>query len=184
MIKPKIVVFAGPNGSGKTTITDNVICCGEYINADEIKKERNISDIEAAQIATAKRESMLKTMSDFTFETVLSTDRNLLLLERAKSMGYFIRGYYILTRSPEINVMRVKARVAIGGHDVPENKIRERYFRAIQLLPKFIEVCDVCSVYDNSLDAPFKIYKKYHGNNIQSNELWSEEDIRILVFGK
>ena len=59
VIKPKIVVFAGPNGSGKTTITDNVICCGEYINADEIKKERNISDIEAAQIATAKRESML-----------------------------------------------------------------------------------------------------------------------------
>ena len=57
MRKPEILVFAGPNGSGKSTITQNVEIIGEYINADDIKKELNCSDLEAAQKATTLREN-------------------------------------------------------------------------------------------------------------------------------
>lgn len=62
----------------------------------------------------------LEKMEEFCFETVLSTDRNLKLLQQAKGKGCFIRCYYILTADPLINVYRVKSRVAAGGHDVPE----------------------------------------------------------------
>lgn len=179
--RPKIVVFAGPNGSGKSTITGNSTICGEYINADNIQKAKKISVMDAALEAEALREKALLNRKDFTFETVLSTERNLNLLQRAKEAGYFVRGYYVLTCSVDINIMRVKARVAIGGHDVPEDKIRERYKRALKILPKFINICDVCSVYDNSLDIPFKIYKKYHGNHIQPNNIWTYTDIINLL---
>ena len=73
---PEIVVFAGPNGSGKSTITMLARIAGTYINADDIKKIDSCSDLEAAVKAEAKREYMLETKQDFTFETVLSTDLN------------------------------------------------------------------------------------------------------------
>lgn len=56
---------------------------------------------------------------DFIFETVLSTDRNLNLLKKAKKQGYFIRCIYVLTKDPEINIIRVRSRTDDGGHDVP-----------------------------------------------------------------
>lgn len=57
----------------------------DYINADdEIKKNMKCSDLEAAQLAEKQREDCIERMDEFCFETVLSTDRNLKLLERAK----------------------------------------------------------------------------------------------------
>lgn len=103
----------------------------DYINADEIKKYLKCSDLEAAQLAEKQREEHMEQMREFCFETVLSTERNLKLLERAKRKGYFIRCYYILTADPMINVWRVKARVESGGHDVPKEKIITRYDRAL-----------------------------------------------------
>ena len=88
---PEVVVFAGPNGSGKSTITRMAKIGGEYINADDIKSATLCTDLEAAVKAEELRERMLVDRKDFTFETVLSTDRNLLLLQRAKEKGYFIR---------------------------------------------------------------------------------------------
>ena len=120
---PEIIIFAGPNGSGKSTFTQLLKPPIDYINADEIKKYLKCSDLEAAQLAEKQREEHMEQMREFCFETVLSTERNLKLLERAKEKGYFIRCYYILTADPMINVWRVKARVESGGHDVPEEKI-------------------------------------------------------------
>ena len=87
---PEVMIFAGPNGSGKTTITRMAKTVGVYINADDIKKSIACSDLEAAQKAEELRESMLEKDEDFTFETVLSTDRNLKLLKKAKEKGYFL----------------------------------------------------------------------------------------------
>ena len=120
--KPEVVVLAGPNGSGKSTFTELLKPPIDYINADEIKKNLKCSDLEAAQLAERQREEHIEKMSEFCFETVLSTERNIKLLERARQKGYFIRCYYILTADPMINVLRVKARVEAGGHDVPEEK--------------------------------------------------------------
>ena len=157
---PEIVVFAGPNGSGKSTFTQLLKPPIDYINADEIKKYLKCSDLEAAQLAEKQREEHMEQMREFCFETVLSTERNLKLLERAKGKGYFIRCYYILTADPMINVWRVKARVESGGHDVPEEKIVIRYDRALALVKNLIKVCDICHIYDNSAGRPFRIFKK------------------------
>ena len=120
--KPEVVVFAGPNGSGKSTFTQLLKPPIDYINAYEIKRNLKCSDLEAAQLAERQREEHIEQMSEFCFETVLSTERNIKLLEKARQKGYFIRCYYILTADPMINVLRVKSRVEAGGHDVPEEK--------------------------------------------------------------
>ena len=157
---PEIVLFAGPNGSGKSTFTEVLRPVMDYINADEIKKHLKCSDIKAAQIAEYQREECLSKLRDFCFETVLSTSRNLYLLERARDAGYFIRCYYVLTADPRINVYRVKMRVASGGHDVPEEKIYTRYDRAMALVPAVVAVSDICHIYDNSEEQAFRIFKK------------------------
>ena len=106
--RPRILVFAGPNGSGKCTITKNIPLCGLYINADEIKRISGCSDLEAAQEAEQLRECLLASDKDFTFETVLSTERNLKLLERARKKGYEIFAVFVLTRNISINIHRFK----------------------------------------------------------------------------
>lgn len=177
---PEIIVFAGPNGSGKSTITQMAKIGGTYINADDIKRTTLCSDLEAAIKAEELRESMIKNNKDFTFETVLSTDRNLLLLQKAKKQGYFVRGIYVLTANVDINIVRVQAREALGGHSVPEEKIRSRYDKALALIPRLVEVCDILHIYDNTKE-PFRIFKKrkdiyYRWNN----QFWNNNDIEKL----
>ena len=102
--KPEIIVFAGPNGSGKSTITRLANIIEPYVNADDIKRANHCSDIEAAERADNMRNSLLDKGESFTFETVLSTSRNLELLKKAKEKGYFIRCIYVLTADASINV--------------------------------------------------------------------------------
>ena len=178
---PEVIVFAGPNGSGKTTITGMAKTVGEYINADDIKRTTLCTDIEAAQKAEELREKMILEKKDFTFETVLSTDRNLLLLKKAKEQGYFVRCIYVLTANADINVARVSARQAIGGHGVPEDKIRSRYSKALALIPQLIEVCDILHVYDNTKE-PFRIFKKRKDVYFHwENKYWDFEKISDLT---
>lgn len=183
MFKPEIIVFAGPNGSGKSTITDLLKPPYDYVNANEIKKHLKCTDLEAAQIAEKHREMLLESENDFSFETVLSTERNLNLIKRAKEKGYFIKCFYILTADPIINVARVKLRTLTGGHDVPEEKIISRYDKALKLIPELLKVCDICSIYDNSAELPFRIFKKrkekcYYDDGCS---FWSVKDIEALT---
>ena len=137
--------------------------------------------MEAALLAEKLRESALADKKDFTFETVLSTDRNLKLLQKAKKSGYFIRVIYVLTANSDINVSRVKARVASGGHDVPENKIRSRYKKALDLIPELIKVSDIFHLYDNTQE-PFRIFKKRKNIYFKwTNKYWSDEQIINLT---
>ena len=180
--KPEIIVFAGPNGSGKTTVTKLAKKIEPYINADDIKSSLHCSDLEAAKKATELREGCLATLQDFTFETVLSTRRNLDLLIRAKEKGYFIRCIYVLTVNPQINVYRVKQRFANGGHDVPVEKVISRYTEALKLLPELISISDVCHIYDNTLPEAFRIFKKRKNEFFfWENELYSKEKIERLT---
>lgn len=180
--QPEIVVFAGPNGSGKSTFTELLKPPVDYINADEIKKSIKCTDLEAAEIAEKQREDHLADMREFCFETVLSTERNLNLLKRAKEKGYFIRCYYILTADPMINVYRVRSRVASGGHDVPEEKIISRYDKALKLVRELVKICDICHIYDNSEHKPFRIFKKRKDKVFYDEcEDWLLEDIKVLT---
>ncbi|MCI8300916.1 MAG: hypothetical protein HFI69_11365 [Lachnospiraceae bacterium] len=180
--KPEVVLFAGPNGSGKSTITELLKPPMAYINADEIKKNIKCSDLEAAQLAEKQREEHVEHMHEFCFETVLSTQRNLRLLDKARKRGYFIRCYYVLTADPAINVWRVKSRVESGGHDVPEEKIIKRYDRALELIKDLVQICDVCHIYDNSGSKPFRIFKKRKEETYYDECMdWYLEDIQILT---
>lgn len=181
ILLPEIMVFAGPNGSGKTTITKMAKTVGVYINADDIKSTTLCSDMDAALKAEELREQFVNAKKDFTFETVLSTDRNLKLLEKAKNEGFFIRGIYVLTSTSDINVARVNAREALGGHGVPQDKIRSRYEKALKLIPQFVDICDILHIYDNT-EEPFRIFKKRKDVYFKwSNEFWSDEDIIKLT---
>lgn len=158
--RPEVVVFAGPNGSGKSTLAGLLRPRMAYVNADDIKAAIRCTDMEAALLAEQQRESLLARKADFCFETVLSTDRNLKLLRRARTEGYFVRCYYVITSSPVINILRVSARVADGGHPVPEEKILARYRRALDLVPELIRLCDILHMYDNSGASMRRMFRK------------------------
>lgn len=188
MEPPILMLIAGPNGSGKSTVTSELNIIGDYVNADEIESYLGCTSFEAAQIAEATREYMLSMKKSFTFESVLSTPRNYNLMERAKKMGYKVIVIYILTKDVEINIFRVESRVKKGGHDVPSEKVRERYYRAMKLFPNLFNVCDECYVYDNSLDRtqgkPEMIIKWQYGNlELIPNSIWSLEMLFKLYSG-
>jgi len=181
MSKPIVLVIAGPNGSGKSTLTRQMPYYGSYINADNLKKEYALTDIEAAQKAEALRNRLVEKRSDFTFETVLSTERNLHLLQKAKESGYEIQCIYVLTCNADINVARVRGRVCEGGHDVPEGKIRSRYVKALELLPKIIDICDKMLIYDNSIMPVLVFSKNEEKNEYFPNKIWPIEKLKKLL---
>ena len=185
---PRLLVFAGPNGSGKSTVTEKVGIVGKYVNADEIKRILGCSDLEAAETAENTREYLLENKEDFTFETVLSTPRNIDLMKRAKENGYQVVCLYVLTCDPEINIKRVKNRISKGGHGVPPDKVRERYIRALKLFPNLFPICDELYVFDNSIDSSEgspSLIAEWKNNRISvfDNGIWSSEMITGLICG-
>ena len=178
---PEIIVSAGPNGSGKSTIIKMAKIIEPYIKADDIKRTNYCSDLEAAQLAEKLRENAILDKRSFTFEMVLSTERNLNLLKRAKKQGYFIRCIYVLTSNVNVNIMRVRSRETLGGYGVPEDKIRSRYEKDFKLIKELVEISDVVHVYDNTI-TPFRIFKKRKSEYFfWENDMWNEESIRDLV---
>lgn len=179
--KPEILIFAGPNGSGKSTITPMIDIVGVYLNADEIKKVLNISNKEAAIKATQDRINFVNAGKSFTYETVLSTRRHIDLIKLAKEKDFFIKCIYMLTSDPLINVQRVKVRYEEGGHDVPRESIITRYYRALDLLPELVSLCDIIHIYDNT-EEPFRIYRNRKGvESIWENDFWTKDDIEKIT---
>ena len=108
-------------------------------------------------------------------------DRMTTALKKAKDAGYFVRCIYVLTADAEINVIRVRAREELGGHGVPEEKIRSRYKKALSLIPELVEVCDVMHLYDNT-EMPFRIFKKRKDVFFYwENDFWNKEEIEALT---
>lgn len=178
----RINCFAGPNGSGKTTTFDKVKNDVGYkgvlfINADVISKmsdqfnqikNDNDRNMAASVFADKLKLQLIKMNRDFVFETVLSTPRNLKLLEQSKKQGAIIDCIYVLTRNPDINVRRVSKRVQQGGHSVPEQKIRDRYERCMKILPELIEICDIVKLIDNTEENKPKILFEKNINTYKS----------------
>ena len=182
--QPELVVFAGPNGSGKSTFTGPPWIKGVYVNADDIVRERGITNLEAAIYADELRETLIAQRATFTVETVLSRPDKLDLLQRAKDQGYFIRGYFILTCDPNLNVARVQSRVYNGGHDVPKEAIIRRYKKSLENIPRFVRICDICHVYDNT-ETPFRLCRKHKSSiTLYESELWSYEEVNKLIFSR
>jgi len=178
---PEILVFAGPNGAGKSSVSQAWEKVGLYINADDIKSTRGCSDLEAAQEAERLRELCFSQRRSFTFETVLSTKRNLDLLSRAKAAGFRIESVFVLTVNPELNVFRVKSREFSGGHSVPPDKIRSRYTKALANISELLALCDVFRLIDNTDQPEILFIKDDLGQQIRPNRYWTVEAIEQLT---
>ena len=104
--------------------------------------------------------------------TVMSTNRNLKLIQNASEKGFFIRTYIVLTCDSAVNVSRVHGRVQSGGHDVPVEKIISRYDRSLRLVKDVIVASHVCNIYDNSsqYQHPFRYFFR-HGFSVSHTKL-------------
>lgn len=160
-LRPTIHVLAGTNGAGKSSVAGAALKRGgaDYFNPDEAARRLvaampGIASEQANSIAwrEGKRllEHAIEQKLDLTFETTLGGNTIAALLQRAAEAGLDVRVWYVGLSSPELHIARVRARVARGGHDIPESKIRERYDRSranlIRLLPRLTAL----HLYDNS----------------------------------
>ena len=107
----------------------------------------------AARIIDFIRQELLKLKISFTFETVMSHVSKVEFLREAKGHGFKTYLYYVATVDPEINIGRVHYRVQTGGHMVPEQKIKERYYRSLNLLMQAVDASDRAYIFDNSSDG-------------------------------
>ena len=158
-----LIVIAGPNGSGKTTITSEVLASewledAVYINPDIVAQEKfgdwNSPEAvrEAALYCEQWRERCLANGESLIFETVMSAPDKIDFIRRAKQAGYFVRIFFISTANPTINAARIARRVMKGGHDVPIPKIISRYIKSIANCAEIAPEVDRLYVYDNSLE--------------------------------
>lgn len=161
---PTVTMIAGPNGSGKSTLYDQLrdggISFGDYINADEIARNLSGSRTEIARRAQAevrdKRDKAMQAGRDYCWETVMSHPSHVHHLVKARSIGYRVRLLYVALEDPKLNERRVKERVESGGHAVPSDRIRRRYYRSIDGLARAIAIAHDGRIYDNSQrDRPF-----------------------------
>ncbi|MDD2308774.1 MAG: zeta toxin family protein [Desulfuromonadaceae bacterium] len=203
MEKPKLLIIAGPNGSGKTTFTRLLLghhwsedCL--FINPDDIAQNEfgdwNSPDAvyKAANRAAELREECLRNKRSMLVETVLSTEEKIDFIRRAKEAGFFIRVFFIGTDTPEINAARVARRILEGGHEVPIGKIIKRYFSSMQMCVYASALSDRLYANDNSVEGcspellfrtrDGKLYKKYSDLNKHD---WAKEILKQLRgFGK
>lgn len=161
--KPELIIIAGPNGSGKTSITQKFLHHEwaentTYINPDQIAKDMfgdwndSKAVLKAANYCSELREKCLAQKKSFVFETVFSAQDKIDFVIRAKQAGFFIRIFFISTLNPAINASRIAKRVMKGGHDVPITKIISRYNKSIQNCKTVSSIVDRLYVYDNSID--------------------------------
>jgi predicted ABC-type ATPase len=178
MIRLDLVV--GPNGAGKSTFVALTLAPllpqSVFVNADEIARQRWPDDpaarsYDAARIAAQTRSELIEQGRPFIAETVFSHPSKLDLIDEAHAGGYTVVLHVLLI--PEaLAVERVKHRVQAGGHDVPENKIRERHRRLWRFVIEAIAKSDIATVYDNSrLDGP-RIVAQCSGGEIVGAAKW------------
>lgn len=161
--KPVLIVIAGPNGSGKTSVTSKILQHewmedSVYINPDIVAQEKfgdwnSMDAIKKAVVYCEEwREKCLAERKSLIFETVLSAKDKIDYIERAKTAGFFIRLFFVCTKSPAINASRIAQRVMKGGHDVPITKVISRYQKSILNCKYIATKVDRTYLYDNSVD--------------------------------
>jgi predicted ABC-type ATPase len=168
-----MVVLAGPNGAGKTSFYRAYLQASglRFVNADILAQELGMDAYPAAQLADGVRRQLIEQKESFIFETVFSdpVGDKLALMKEAEAAGYTVVLFFIGIGSPEISDDRVAMRVSKGGHDVPPEKIIERYPRVMHNLQRaLLEIRNV-RVYDNGdLKRPYRfVAVRDDGHEIQ-----------------
>jgi predicted ABC-type ATPase len=155
--RPVAWLIAGINGAGKTTFYEEFLrpkLAAEFVNADEIARLRWGGEAtmerayDAGRLAETRRRELLDSRTSFVAETVFSHPSKLDLVRELRAAGYRVHLVYVHVPLP-LAKRRVATRVALGGHDVPAEKIRTRYSRVIANLLAAIPLCDRAYLYDN-----------------------------------
>ena len=157
-------MLAGTNGAGKSSLAGAMVARqgAEFFNPDAAARvirarDPHISQVEANSAAWHQGRRLLERAIaerlTYAFETTLGGATITGLLERARARGLEVRVWYVGLSTPELHLARVRARVARGGHDIPEADVRRRFhdgrLNLIRLLPRLTEL----RVHDNSAQA-------------------------------
>jgi len=161
---PRLYVLAGVNGAGKSSLAGAAFRAqgADYYNPDEAARRlktanprltQTQANAAAWQQGRAALERAIAERLDFAFESTLGASTLPRLLAEAAAKGFEVNVWYAGLSTPEQHLARVRARVARGGHDIPEPAIRRRFehsrLNLIQLLPRLAAL----RVYDNSAEA-------------------------------
>ena len=159
---PHAVILAGPNGAGKSTLAPWLLA-GElgvrtFVNADVIAQglagfDPASAAIEAGRIMLRRLDELRRAGADFAFETTLSGLAHRRTIHRLHESGYETHLVYLWLPSPETAVERVRTRVRLGGHDVPERDVRRRYWRSLRNFERYRMLVTSWLVYQAGGDA-------------------------------
>jgi predicted ABC-type ATPase len=176
---PVLHVLAGPNGSGKSTFVREVlgpVTDLPFINADEIAEQRWPGRAEehaydaSAAAATARDHAIADRRSVIT-ETVFSHPSKVDLIKQGLAAGYLVELHVMLVPE-DLAVARVAHRVTVGGHTVPEDKVRQRYRRLWTLIVQARALVDRATFYDNTSSKPFRPVAVYERGRPVGTPVW------------
>jgi predicted ABC-type ATPase len=174
--RPIVVALAGPNGAGKTTFYRTYLRPSglRFVNADVLALELGVEAYKAAKLADGIRRQLIAQRESFIFETVFSDPAGdkLLFLKEVERSGYAVVLFFIGIENPGLSDQRVAMRVLKGGHDVPADKIMERYPRVMNNLKRALVELSNVHVYDNSdLNTPYRLVAvRENGQKIEVHE--------------
>ena len=160
--RPVMVALAGPNGAGKTTFYHaHLRRAGlRLVNADVLAQELHLDPYVAAGVAAAVREELVRQRESFVFETVFSdpAGEKVAFLKSAAQAGYNTVLCFIGIDAPSVSEQRVAMRVLQGGHDVPTEKLVQRFPRILANLKAALRELPRVWVFDNSdLRTPYRL---------------------------
>jgi predicted ABC-type ATPase len=159
--RPVLIALAGPNGAGKTTFFHAHLkpAALRFVNADVLAGELELAPYAAALAAEALRRELLRQRESFAFETVFSdpVGDKLEFLRDAVRQGYRVEECFIGISGPEVSEERVAMRVSQGGHDVPLEKLQQRFPRTLVNLRAALRELPQVLIFDNDdLSKPFR----------------------------
>lgn len=174
--RPIVVAIAGPNGAGKTTFFESHLKLTglRFLNADSIARELDVDAYEAARMISALRTELVNQRESFIFETVFSdpVGDKLGFLKKAAESGYAVVLCFVGIAGAATSEQRVAMRVSQGGHDVPPEKLVQRFPRTLSNLAAAIRDLPCVLIFDNDdLKVPFRHVATYaSGQTVQLNE--------------
>jgi predicted ABC-type ATPase len=113
------------------------------------------------------RQKLIEHSKSFTFETVMSFPDKIEVLHKAQTRGYRTYLYYVATENPDINISRVRYRVSMGGHSVPEDKVISRYQRSLDLLMDAVQFTHRAYIFDNSTHEHIWLAEITNGHSLE-----------------